>query len=101
MPARPRDFRAEAEHRYRVQRQSALVGFITPTLICWVIWFATMYGGFPWPAIVMAASGAKFLQVALTREDTTRSIERDLEKKDRKRKELGSGPRDEEHTPED
>ncbi len=43
------NLRAEAEHRYRQQRQNALVGFITPTLICWVIWFATMYGGFPWP----------------------------------------------------
>ncbi len=86
--------RAEAEHRYRVQRQNALVGFLTPTLICWVIWF-TIGGGFPWPAIVMAASGAKFLQVALTREDTTRSIERDLEKKERKRLEAGHG---EEHS---
>lgn len=76
--------REEAEHRYRQQRQNALVGFLTPTLICWVIW-AAIGGGFPWPAIVMAASGAKFLQVALTREDTTRSIERDLEKKERKR----------------
>ncbi len=79
------NLRAEAEHRYRQQRQNALVGFITPTLICWVVWFATMYGGFPWPAIVMVATGAKFLQVVLTKEDTTRSIERDLEKKERKR----------------
>ena len=76
--------RAEAEHRYRQQRQNALVGFLTPTIICWVIWFA-IGGGFPWPAIVMVASGAKFLQLALTREDTTRSIERDLEKKERKK----------------
>jgi hypothetical protein len=82
--ARPGGFRAEAEHRYRVQRQNAFFGFITPTLICWVIWFA-IGGGFPWPAIVMAATGAKFLQVALTREDTTRSIERSLEKKQRQR----------------
>jgi hypothetical protein len=81
---RPGGFRTEAEHRYRGQRQNALVGFITPTLICWVIWLA-IGGGFPWPAIVMAASGVKFLQVALTKEDTTASIERDLEKKERKR----------------
>ena len=80
----PRNLREEAEHRYRQQRQNALVGFLTPTIICWVIWFA-IGGGFPWPAIVMAATGAKFLQVALTREDTTRSIERHLEKKERKR----------------
>jgi len=83
------NLRAEAEQRYRQQRQNALVGFLTPTLICWVIWAATMAGGFPWPAIVMAATGAKFLQVALTKEDTTRSIERDLEKKERKRLEAG------------
>ncbi len=85
VPGRPRDLHAEAEQRYLQERQKALLGFLTPTIICWVIWAATMFGGFPWPAIVMAASGARFLQVALTREDTTRSIERDLAKKERKR----------------
>ena len=82
---RPGGLRAEAEHRYRQQRQNALVGFLTPTLICWVIWTLTMFGEFPWPAIVTVATGVKFFQLALTKEDTTASIERDLEKKERKR----------------
>ena len=44
-----------------------------------------MFGEFPWPAIVTVATGVKFFQLALTPEDTTASIERDLEKKERKR----------------
>lgn len=90
-----RDKRAEAELRYRRQRQEALFSFITPTLICWVIWSATMFGGFPWPIFVMIGTGLNFARVAMGREDAIASIERDLEKKERKRleshqrKELG------------
>ncbi len=93
-----RDKRAEAELRYRRQRQEALFSFITPTLICWVIWSATMLGGFPWPLFVMIASGLNYLRVATGREDAIASIERDLEKKERRRlesqqrKELDRGP---------
>jgi uncharacterized protein DUF1707 len=89
--------RDEAAHRYRRQRQNALWGFLTPTLICWAIWAATMPGGFPWPLFVTIASGAKFLQLLTTPRDSIAAIERDLEKKERKR--LEPGPRDqrEEH----
>jgi len=93
-----RDKRAEAELRYRRQRQEALFSFITPTLICWVIWSATMFGGFPWPLFVMIASGLNYVRVATGREDAIASIERDLEKKERRRlesqqrKELDRGP---------
>lgn len=107
VPRRPRDFRAEAEHRYRQQRQNAFFGFLTPTLICWAIWSATMFGGFPWPIFVTIASGGRLLQLLTSREDSILSIQRDLEKKERKRleakqaEELGHGPRDAEGTPED
>jgi hypothetical protein len=77
--------RAEAEHRYRVQRQQALFGFLTPTLICWAVWAFTMPGEFPWPVFVMIGTGMRFVQLASNREGHTRSIERDLEKKERKR----------------
>ena len=80
---------AEAVHRYRQQRQNALWGFLTPSLICWAIWAATMFGSFPWPLIVTVASGAKFLQLITTPADSIASIERDLEKKERKRLEAG------------
>ena len=90
-----RDKRAEAEMRYRRQRQEALFSFITPTLICWVIWAAVMFGGFPWPLFVMLGTGLNYARVAIGREDTIASIERDLERKERRRleaqerKELG------------
>ena len=77
--------RAEAEQRYRQQRQNAFWGFLTPTLICWAIWAATMFGEFPWPLIVTVASGAKFLQLVTTPAESIASIERELEKKERKR----------------
>jgi Domain of unknown function (DUF1707) len=95
---RPRgDLRAEAEHRYRQQRQNAFWGFLTPTLICWAIWGVTMFGGFPWPIFVTIASGAKFLQLLTTPQDSIASIERDLEKKERKR--LEASKRDQHEEP--
>jgi hypothetical protein len=85
MPMRAMDFREEAEVRYRHQRTNALWGFLTPTLICWAIWAATMLGGFPWPIFVTIASGAKFVQLATTPKDSIAAIQRDLERKERKR----------------
>jgi hypothetical protein len=82
------DIRAEAERRYRHQRQQALGGFLTPTLICWAIYlFSTSGGhfGFPWPIFVTIVSGIRLMQLLTTREDTILSIQRDLEKKERKR----------------
>lgn len=83
-PAVP-DRRTEAERRYRQQRQQALLAFLTPTLICWVVWAATMFGGFAWPVFVMIGTGIRFFQLSVTKEDAILSIERDLEKKERKR----------------
>jgi len=100
-----RDKRAEAERRYLRQRQEALWTFLTPTLICWVIWSATMFGGFPWPLFVMLGTGIQLLRVATSRESTIQSIEHDLEKKERKRleakqaKELSQRPAVAEDTP--
>jgi DUF1707 SHOCT-like domain len=90
--------RAEAEHRYRQQRQNAFWGFLTPTLICWAIWGATMYGGFPWPIFVTIATGVNFLKLLTTPADSIASIERDLEKKERKR--LEARKKDESGEPE-
>jgi hypothetical protein len=82
---RPRgDLRAEAEHRYRQHRQNALFGFLTPTLICWAIW-AAAGAGFPWPIFVTIVTGLKLVQLITTRQDSITAIERDLEKKERKR----------------
>ena len=59
--------------------------WLVPTLICWVIWSATMFGEFPWPAIVTVATGVRLLQLLITRQETIESIERRLERKEHKR----------------
>jgi hypothetical protein len=82
---RPGGLHAEAERRYRSQRQNAFFGFLGPSLICWAIWAATMFGEFPWPVFVMLGTGMRLLQLVATPRDTIASIERDLEKKERKR----------------
>jgi hypothetical protein len=84
-----RGHRAEAERRYRQHRQQALFSFLTPTLICWIIWISLLANGngvwFPWPAFVTIGTGMRYFQLAANREDTIVSIEQDLEKKERKR----------------
>lgn len=79
-----RDLRGEAERRYRSQRHQALMNFLMPSLICWVIWFAAGHE-FPWPAFVTIATGINWLRLATSRSDTIASIERGLEKKERRR----------------
>lgn len=100
-----RDNRAEAERRYRQQRQAALWNLM-PALICWVIWVSILaksdfqFDGswFPWPVFVMLGTGGRYFRLASNKEDSIASIEHEMEKKERKRleakqaKELGRNP---------
>jgi hypothetical protein len=81
----PRDLHTEAVRRYRQQRQGAIYGFLTPSLICWAIWAAVMFGEFPWPVFVTLAGGLHLVRVLTTRAEIVERIERDLERKERKR----------------
>ncbi|MCW2867749.1 MAG: hypothetical protein JWR20_1937 [Marmoricola sp.] len=79
---------AEAERRYRQRRQQALAAFLTPSLICWVIWLAAAAGtghfDFPWPVFVML-SGIRWVQLLTSREDTVADIEQELVRREEKR----------------
>jgi hypothetical protein len=81
--------RAEAERRYRQQRQQALYSFLTPTLICWIIWISLIVSdrgtSLPWPAFVTIGTGMRYFQLATNKEDTILALRHDLEKKERKR----------------
>jgi hypothetical protein len=81
--------RAEAERRYRQQRQQALYSFLTPTLICWIIWISLIVTGdgthFPWPAFVTIGTGMRYFQLATNKEDTILALQHDLEEKERRR----------------
>ena len=100
-PARsaPADLQAEAEQRYQRRVRDALWSFLTPTLICWVIWAVTG-AGFPWPIFVML-SGLGLLKLLTSRADTIASIEHNLRRQEQRRIEkharnqrrsLGPGP---------
>ncbi len=80
-----RDLHAEAVRRYRQQRQNAVYGFLTPTLICWAIWAATMLGQFAWPVFVTLGTALPLIRLVTSRQDAIDQIERELERKERKR----------------
>lgn len=85
LPGARTDLRAEAERKYRQRRQQALVGWLTPTLICWVVWSITMFGEFPWPVFVTVGTGVRYLQLLGTRHDTIAGIEHGLQRRERRR----------------
>jgi hypothetical protein len=91
---RPAQLREEAERRYRRERQEALFSFLTPTLICWVIWAWVLLAGhgtpFPWPLFVTLGTGMRWFRMLGNPEDHIVSIQRGLEK--RQARELERGP---------
>lgn len=88
------DVHHEAVRRFERTRREVLSGFLIPTVICWVVWFATMPFGFPWPLFPMLGTGIPFLSVQLRRTDIIASNEAVLRKEltkqaeKRERKEL-------------
>jgi hypothetical protein len=78
------DIERRAHEHWEDERRNAFFGFVGPTVICWTIWAATSWGGFPWPAIVMVATFLNFLRVATSRRDIVASEVRRLERKQAK-----------------
>ena len=82
----------EAAGRAYVQaRRQAVWGFLSASLICWVIWVATSIGGlddwnpqFPWPLFVMLGTGLNAARVAWQKDEIIAEETRRLEKKERK-----------------
>ena len=79
-----------AERAYVQARRQAVWGFLSASLICWVIWAATSFGdggfdaGFPWPLFVMLGTGLNAGRVAWQKDEIIESETRRLEKKQRK-----------------
>ena len=74
---------------YQRARREALWGFLSASLICWVIWAATSGpGGFPWPLFVMLGTGLNAGRVVVMRKDMVAEEVRKLERKEAKRREL-------------
>jgi hypothetical protein len=77
------DLQQRAQEHWEDERRNAFFGFVGPTVICWTIWAATSRG-FPWPAIVMAATFLNFLRVAASKREIVASEMRRLERKQAK-----------------
>lgn len=83
----------EAARAYVHARRQAIWGFMSASLICWVIWAVTSFGGFPWPLFVMLGTGLNAGRMVWQKDQIIEEETRRLEKKERKelkwRDELG------------
>ncbi len=79
-----------AEKAYVQARRQAVWGFLSASLICWVIWVATGFGGdgfsaqFPWPLFVMLGTGLNAGRVAWQKDEIVDAEMRRLQKRERK-----------------
>ena len=50
--SRPARVEEQAVARWEKAAREAFMGFLIPTVICWVVWAVIMFGGFPWPVFL-------------------------------------------------
>lgn len=80
-----------AVEKWEAERRQAFGAFLVPTLICWVVWSVTMFGGFPWPVFVALGTGVHLLNVVLHKREIIAREVRSIERKQRKELEQRSG----------
>lgn len=93
---------ARALAAYESDRREAAWGFVSASIVCWVIWWVTSGGGgFPWPVFVMLGTGLHLLRLIVMRESEVQQRRRRLEGKarpvpeDQQQRELEPGGDDE------
>lgn len=79
----------QAVARYRSGVREALWGFLSASIVCWVIWGLTGADAFPWPVFVMLGTGLNLGRTLVMRQDTIDAERRRLERKARE----DQGPR--------
>jgi hypothetical protein len=89
---------ARAVAAYESDRREAAWGFLSASLVCWVIWWVTSAGGgFPWPVFVMLGTGLHLLRLVVMRGSEVQERRKRLERKadkavsDHRRRELEPG----------
>ncbi|WKN50270.1 DUF1707 domain-containing protein [Nocardioides sp. Arc9.136] len=88
--AGPDELRRLAVREWESDRRSAILAFIGPTLITWAVWLATCFGDggfepyFPWPLIVMTATGFHLVRTLVAREELVREEVQRLERRQAK-----------------
>jgi hypothetical protein len=74
----------QAVEKWSRGRGEALMGWLVPTVICWVVWTATMFGGFPWPLFPMIGTGIPLARQVLLKQDIIAGHRRSIVKKHEK-----------------
>lgn len=94
--ADPAALQARAVAAYRADVREAAWGFVSASIICWVIWGVTSAGGFPWPVFVMLGTGLHLLRLLVMRGDQVEEQRKRLERKalEEQRRSLESGSED-------
>jgi hypothetical protein len=70
---------------YLSDRREAAWGFVSASIVCWVIWWVTSGGGgFPWPVFVMLGTGLHLLRLLVMRDNEISEQRKRLERKARK-----------------
>jgi hypothetical protein len=73
---------ARAVAAYESDRREAAWGFVSASIICWVIWGVTSGGGgFPWPVFVMLGTGLHLLRLLVMRGSEIEERRKRLERK--------------------
>jgi hypothetical protein len=76
------ELQERAAAAYRKRRAEAAWGFLSASLICWVIWLATTgIHSFPWPLFVMLGTGLNVGRVVVLRRDLLAEELRRLQRK--------------------
>jgi hypothetical protein len=101
LPATTEDaaaLQARAVAAYRSDRREAAWGFVSASIVCWVIWWVTSAGGgFPWPVFVMLGTGLHLLRLLVMRGNEVDEQRKRLERKalkDQQGRELEPGSND-------
>jgi hypothetical protein len=81
LPAGGAALRQQAVAKYKSDRRDAFWGFLAPSFICLVIWFALGPSSFFWPGFVIAGTGINVLSMLIRRENIIEENIRRLEKK--------------------
>jgi Domain of unknown function (DUF1707) len=86
------DPHTRAVKAYEASRRRALSGMVMPSVITFVIWFATGFAGkadwnphFPWPLFVVLVTGLNLLRVLLHKQDLIEEEEHRLVRKQQKK----------------
>jgi hypothetical protein len=74
----------QALARWERSRREAFMGFLIPTVICWVVWLLTMPGGFMWPIFPMIGTAIPLLSVQVQRKDMIESNKRRIVRRQEK-----------------